>query len=55
MQQQSRKKKFSIELVFPNNLTRHVQVKATDREAAERRALKFNPSALRVKREGEAT
>jgi len=45
------KKLFSITLVYENNLTRTVQVKAINREVAENRALKRNPNALGVKRE----
>jgi hypothetical protein len=44
------KKLFHIVLVYENNLTRTVQVKAKDREVAENRALKRNPGAIGVKR-----
>jgi ribosomal protein L1 len=45
------KQPFTIVLVFPNGLTRSVKVKAVDRETAERRALKFQPSAIGIKRD----
>lgn len=40
---------YQIVLVFQNDMTRTVQVKASTRRVAERRALKRNPSAMRVK------
>jgi len=36
-------------LEFPKGITRTVKVKAASREAAERRALKRNPTAIGVK------
>lgn len=42
------KRLFNIVLVYHNNMTRMVKVKAASREVAERRALKLNPSALGV-------
>lgn len=44
------KKVHTITLVYENNLTRTVKVKASSREIAERRALKRNPNALGVQR-----
>jgi hypothetical protein len=41
---------FSIVLVFENEMTRTVKVRASSREVAESRALKRNPSAVGVKR-----
>lgn len=43
-------KLYKIVLVFANDMTRTVQVRAASIEVAENRALKRNPSALRVKR-----
>lgn len=50
MQKKSPKQLFPITLEFENGSTRIVKVKASSREAAERRALKFNPAAAGVKR-----
>lgn len=50
MQIKSPKKLYTVELEYANGLTRNVQVKASTRESAETRALKFNPSAKGVKR-----
>lgn len=44
------KKLHTITLVYENNMTRTVQVKASNRDVAERRALKRNPNAVGVKR-----
>jgi len=44
------KKLYHIELEFVHGMTKLVKVKAVDRETAEKRALKFNPSAIKVKR-----
>lgn len=44
-----RKRLYNVELVFPNQTTRTVKVKAATQEVAEHRALKRNPAALRVK------
>lgn len=41
---------YQIVLVFVNDMTRTVKVRASSREIAENRALKRNPSAIRVKR-----
>lgn len=51
MQLQSKKKLYTVVVWFDNATTRTVKVKATTREAAEAKALKFNPSAKGVKRD----
>lgn len=43
------KRLYKITLEFHNGVTRDVPVRAVTREIAEKRALKRNPSALRVK------
>ena len=40
---------YFITLVFANSITRTVQVRASSREVAERRALKRNPGAVSIK------
>jgi hypothetical protein len=45
------KRLYTITLELPNALTRNVKVKAKDRETAEKRALKFYPNAIGVKRD----
>lgn len=50
MQLKRSKKLYRVEVEFANRLTKTVKVKAVDRETAEQRALKFNPSAIGVKR-----
>jgi len=42
-------KLYTIELEYPNGLSRSVQVRASEKEIAEQRALKRNPSAIGVK------
>jgi len=49
MRTKKSKQVFSIVLVYENNMTRTVKVRAASREVAERRALKRNPSAKGVK------
>lgn len=49
MQTKKSKQVFTIVLVYENEMTRSVKVRATTREIAERRALKRNPSAKGVK------
>lgn len=49
MQKKKSKQLYHIELEFKNGLTKRVSVKAIDRPTAEKRALKFNPSAIGVK------
>lgn len=41
---------FKVALEFPGPITRTIQVKASSREVAERRALKRNPAAIAVAR-----
>jgi hypothetical protein len=41
---------YNIEIEFHNGLTRNVRVKATSRDKAEQKALKFHPSAKGVKK-----
>jgi hypothetical protein len=50
VQKKSSKQPFIIVVEFENGATRNVRVKATSRENAEARALKFNPTATGVKR-----
>jgi hypothetical protein len=50
MRTKKSKQLFSIVLIFENEVTRTIKVRATSREIAERRALKRNPSAKGVKR-----
>lgn len=50
MREKSKKQLYRIPLEFSNGVTRTVKVKATRREIAEERALKFHPNALGVKR-----
>lgn len=50
MQLKSSKQLFKVTLTYAHEVSRTVEVRAKDREAAERRALKFNPSATGVKR-----
>lgn len=52
MRTKKSKQLFSIVLVFENDMTRTVKVRAVSREVAERRAMKRNPSAKGVKRSG---
>lgn len=52
MRTKKSKQLFSITLVFDNGMTRTVPVRAVSREVAERRALKRNPHAKGVKRDG---
>lgn len=44
------KKRYLVEIEFPNALTKNVPVKANSRVQAEQQALKQNPSAVRIKR-----
>jgi hypothetical protein len=46
------KRLYSVVLYFSNDVTRTVMVQATSRETAEKRAMKRNPSAIGVKRNG---
>jgi len=45
------KRPFRITLKFRNEVTREVTVQAVDRDAAERKARKRNPSAIGVQRD----
>jgi hypothetical protein len=45
------KKMYPIVVEFQNGLTRTVKVRAASRDKAEARAMKFNPSAVRIKRD----
>lgn len=49
MQPMKSRRLYNIVLEFENGLTRTVKVKATTREIAEKRALKFHPRAKGVK------
>lgn len=49
MQLRPQKRTYNVEVEFQNGLTRNVKVKATTRDQAEQKALKFHPSAIRVK------
>lgn len=51
MQLKQSKKLYTVVVEFANHTTRTVKVKATTREGAEAKALKFNPSAKGVKRD----
>lgn len=46
----SQKRTYNVEVEFQNGLTRNVKVKAADRDKAEQKALRFHPSAIRVKK-----
>lgn len=50
MPKQPPKQLHIITLEFQKGATRTVKIKASSLEVAERRALKFNPSAIGVKR-----
>lgn len=52
MRKPNKQKPYSITLTFANGMTRRVVAKASKREIAEERALKRNPSATGVKRDG---
>ena len=52
MRTKKSKQLFTIVVEFENGMTRNVKVKAVSRDVAERKALKFNPSAKGVKRSG---
>lgn len=51
MQKKKSKQLYRIPIEFANGMTRTVKVKATSRENAEARALKFHPNAKGVKRD----
>lgn len=50
MRTKKSKQLFTIVVEFENGMTRNVKVRAVRREVAERKALKFNPSAKGVQR-----
>jgi hypothetical protein len=50
LQLKPQKRLYNVEIEFRNGLTRNVQVRAASKDKAEARALKFHPSAIRVKR-----
>lgn len=50
MQFKSPKQLYPIVIEFKNGMTQTVKVKASSREKAEKRALKFNPAAKGIKR-----
>jgi hypothetical protein len=50
VQLKPKKKPYTVVVEFEHGVTRNVKVKATSREVAERKAMKFNPSAKGVKR-----
>jgi len=50
MQIPAKKTLHTVVVEYENGITRSVKVKAVDRETAEKKALKFNPSAKGVKR-----
>ena len=50
MQTKKSKKLFNVILEFENGMTRTVKVRAVTREIAEKRAMKFHPSAKGVRR-----
>lgn len=50
MQSKPKKQLYHIEVEFENGLTKLVKVKAIDRPHAEKRAIKFHPSAKGIKR-----
>lgn len=52
MQAKKSKRLYPIVVEFQNGMTKTVKVKAISREVAEQRALKFNPTAKGVKRDG---
>lgn len=50
MQEKSHKQLFNVVLQLPLEITRTVKIRASSRERAERKALKFNPNALGIYR-----
>lgn len=52
MQTKKSKKLYTIVLVYENEVTRTIKVRAVTREVAEARALKRNPRAKGVKHDG---
>jgi hypothetical protein len=52
MRTKKSKQLFNVVVVFENGITRDIKVRAVTREVAERRALKFHPSAKEVRING---
>lgn len=50
VQTKKSKSLYTVVVEFENGMTRSIKVKASSRELAETRALKFNPKAKGVKR-----
>lgn len=50
MQIKSLKRLYTVEVEFANGNSREVKTKATSREIAEQKALKFHPNAVGIKR-----
>lgn len=53
MQLKKSKKLYNVEVELRGGLTKHVKVKAIDRETANNRALKFQPHAIGIKQPHE--
>ena len=51
MRTKKSKRLYHVVVEFENGMTRNVKVRAVTREIAERRALKFHPSAKGVRRD----
>ena len=51
MQTKKSKRLFYVTVEYENGMTRTVKVRAVTRELAEKRALKFHPTAKGVKRD----
>ena len=51
MQTKKSKRLFHVTVEYENGMTRTVKVRAVTRELAEKRALKFHPTAKGVKRD----
>jgi hypothetical protein len=50
VQRKPQKRPYTVVIEFEHGMTRNVKVKATSREVAEHKALKFHPTAKGVKR-----
>ena len=51
MQSKSPKRLYNVVIEYANGVTRTVKVKAVSREKAEKRARKFHPNAIGVRRD----
>lgn len=49
MKTPTKSRMYTVVLLYANNMTRTIQVKASSREVAENRALKRNPHAIGIK------